>query len=76
MKREKTCEHDWREVCWTGKSVMSLCIKCRHLILELRTERHENRIRSLELNPPNPIMILPFYDRENRILIKLKGKRR
>jgi len=74
MKSKKTCEHDWREVCWTGKSIMSICIECRSLKLELRTKRHENRIRNLELNPPDPIMIFPFYDRESRILIKLKEK--
>lgn len=76
MSKKEICEHDWREVCWTDKSTMSICIKCRYLILERRRERHENRIKSLELNPPNPIMILPFYDRKNRILIKLKEKRR
>ena len=75
MKKKKICEHDWREICWAGKSIMSICIKCRFLILERRTERHENRIKSLELNSPNPIMILPFYDKENKILIKLKEKK-
>lgn len=74
MVGRKICEHDWREVCWTGSSVMSICIKCRHLILERRTERHENRIRSLESNPPNPVMIFPLYDNKSRILIKLRKK--
>jgi len=74
MRKKQICKHDWREVCWTDKSIMFICIKCRYLILELRTERHENRIRNLELNPPNPIMILPFYDKENQILIKFKEK--
>lgn len=32
------CEHDWRRVCWTKKSVMYGCTKCPLLKLERRTE--------------------------------------
>ena len=60
LDERKSCEHDWGEVCWTDKSIIFGCTKCGLLKLEHREEKHEKRIRDLELHPPNVLLRIPL----------------